>query len=87
MFSIFYTKVQNENDLEILIFRSDHACEFKNEPIEFFFVKNRTFIMISLVTSNGVVEQKSGYLQEMTSTMIHETNLTKNFLRRSLNTT
>jgi len=64
-----FTKViQNEKDLKIKVFRSDHAGEFQNELFEIFFEENRimhNFSALRTPQQNGVVERKNRSLKDL----------------------
>ena len=78
MFSTFYNQVQNEKDLRIVKFISDHGGEFENKIFEKFFNENgisHDFSFRRTPQQNRVVERKNKNLQEIGRTMINETNI------------
>jgi len=90
VFSNLCTLMQSEKEAKILKIRSDHGCEFENEPFEAFCEKHgiiHEFSSPRTPQQNGVVDRKNRSLQEMARTMIHENNLAKHFWTEAVNTT
>ena len=69
---------------------SDHGGEFENKHFENIFYANgisHDFSYPSTPHQYRVVERKNRTLQEMTCTMIQETNMAKHFWAKAVNTT
>jgi len=82
VFNTFCKLVQAEKELKIVIVRSGHEGEFENEPFELFCEKHgiiHEFSSPLTPQQNEVVERKNISLQEMARTMLHETDMAKDF--------
>ena len=74
--------MQNEKGCRISIIKSDHGGEFQNERFDKFCEKHgikHNFSAPRTPHQNGVVERKNRSLEELTRTLLNETNLPKYF--------
>ena len=90
VFNNFCTQVQNDKEVKILNVRSDHGGELKMSHLIYFFVKNmelsHEFSSLRTPQQNEVVERRNRSLQEMTCTMIYETDMANYFWGEVINT-
>ena len=89
IFCILYKNIQNSKGTCISAIRSDHGGEFENESFQTFCEENgitHNFSTPRTPQQNGVVERKNRSLQEMTRTMLHDTNMAKHFWAEAVNT-
>ena len=82
VFSKFYQKITNEKRFSIQNIQSDHGTEFENQNFEKFCDEKKighNFSAPRTPQQNGVVERKNRTLEEMTRTMLCESNLSRYF--------
>ena len=78
----FYKKVSNEKSATIVLIRSDHGSEFNNHYFKNFCNENdieHNFSDPRTSQQNEIVEKKNRTLEEMTLTMLCESNLPRYF--------
>ena len=89
-FKKFSKRVQNEKGFCIYTIRSNHGGEFKNHSFEKFCNENdisHNFSSARTPQQNVIVESKNKSLQEIATTMLFESGLSKGFWTKAVNTT
>ena len=81
VFKRFVKAVQNEKDRNITSIKSDNGREFQNEKFDKFCSMGIKYNFSAPRTpqQNGVIERKNRSLEELTRTMLNETELPKYF--------
>ncbi|GKF20772.1 putative ribonuclease H-like domain-containing protein, partial [Tanacetum coccineum] len=85
----FITKIENQLDHKVKVFRSDNGTEFKNSIMnQFCEIKGikREFSMARTPQQNGVAERKNRTLIEAARTMLVDSKLPTTFLAEAVNT-